>query len=86
MQEESKVNWTEYPLVRWLNTTVKEGTRSIYHQAYKTYVQYTKMTSIALIDEALLDAKKDVQERRDILKTRLLGFYKWMTEEYALAS
>lgn len=44
------VDWNESPLQRWLNTIVKDGTRYNYRSAYKTYHQYTGLTSIQLID------------------------------------
>ena len=44
------------------------------------------MTSEQLIDEAIEDAKRDVRERKDIVKTRILSFYSWLKEEYLIKS
>ena len=44
------------------------------------------MNSEQLIDEALEDAKKDIREKQDIVKTRLLQFYSWLKEEYPIKS
>jgi len=76
------IDWNEPPLQRWLGTTTRKTTRKLYRMAFRAYAQYTGMTATQLIDEALEDAKRDIRERRDILKTRILGFYKWLTTEY----
>jgi integrase len=81
-----KIDWNEPPLVKWLGTTSRKGTRNIYRGAFKKYAQFTGMTSEQLIDEALEDAKKDIRERKDIVKTRLLQFYSWLKEEYPIKS
>jgi len=81
-----EINWNEPSLVKWLGTTTRKGTRNIYRGAFKKYAQFTGMTSEQLIDEALEDAKKDIRERKDIVKTRLLQFYSWLKEEYPIKS
>jgi len=80
------VNWNEPELQRWLGTTTKKGTRKIYKMAFRRYAQYTGMTAKQMIDEALEDSKRGVREKKDILKTRLLGFYQWLQEEYPVKS
>lgn len=84
--EKAIVNWNEPPLTRWLGTTTRKGTQHIYRSAFRRYAMYTGMTATQLIDEALEDAKRDIRERKDILKTRLLGFHKWLITEYPVSS
>jgi len=44
------------------------------------------MTAKQLIDEALDDQRKDVRERGDVVKSRLIGFYRWLKEERPIRS
>jgi len=84
---DSLIDWNEPDLVKWLNTRAKKGTKAVYRSVWRAYVQYTDgMTAKQLVDEAIEDNKRDPRERRDILKTRLLGFYKWMKEDYTVMS
>ena len=76
------VDWDDPPLQRWLNTITRNSTRYRYRSAFKIYAQYTGMSATALINEALEDAKADPRERRDIVLSRLIGFYNWMKKEY----
>jgi integrase len=39
-----------------------------------------------MIDEAVEDLKRDVRERRDVVKTRLLGFYNWLVKDFVVHS
>lgn len=39
------------------------------------------MTAAKLIDEAIEDQRQDPRERRDIVKSRLIGFYNWLVSE-----
>jgi thymidylate synthase len=82
MLHKNQVDWTEPELVKWLGNTTRKGTRSVYRNAFGMYVQFTGMTAEQLIDEAIEDFKKDVRQRRAIVKTRLLNFYHWLKEEY----
>lgn len=81
------VDWNEPVLERWMNTTRKAGTKRIYKSGYRRYIQYIKhvtgkpMTGEQLIDEAMEDNKRDWREKKDILKTRLLGFHEWLLKE-----
>jgi site-specific recombinase XerD len=79
---EETVNWNEPSLVKWLGTTAKQGTLVTYKSNFRAYVQFTGMTAERLIDEALEDAKRDIRQRTDIVKTRLLNFYKYLKTEY----
>jgi integrase len=77
-----KPNWDEPELKKWLENTTRKGTRHVYKSAFKMYSQFTDMTAKQLIDEALEDLKKDVRQRQDVVKTKLLNFYRWLKEEY----
>jgi integrase len=68
-------------VVKWLNSITREGTRRVYGNAMELYLRYTGMTPTALVDEALEDLKRDVRERRDVVKQRLVGFYNWLLDE-----
>jgi len=80
------VTWNEEPLKKWLSLTTRKGTKATYKSAYRAYHQHTGMTSTQLIDEAIEDQKRDVRERKDIVKRRLLGFHSWLLNEYAVHS
>jgi len=80
------VDWNEAPLVRWLGGATKYGTRANYKSAFRAYTRYTGLTATQLLEEAVEDAKRGILERKNILKTRILGFYKWLTEEYPVYS
>lgn len=69
-------------LKRWLDTIMRTGTRYVYRTAFRSYTQYTKLSPGQLIDEAIEDSKKDPRQKRDILLTRLLGFYNYLKTEY----
>ncbi len=74
--------WEDQVLKRWLDTIVKPGTRANYQSAFKAYLEYTKITPSQMIDEAVEDSKKDPRQRRDVLLTRVLGFYAWLKTDY----
>jgi len=44
------------------------------------------MTATQLIDEALEDAKRDIRQRKDVVKARLIGFFRWLKNEYPVRS
>jgi len=69
-----------------LSTTTRAGTKATYKTAYRAYYQYTGMTSTALTDEAIEDAKRDPRDRKDIVKARLIGFHSWLLNDYAVYS
>ncbi len=83
---EDRVDWRDPPLVRWLGTITKPGTRYNYKSAFRTYNEYTGMTATQLIDEALEDARRDVRERKDVVLSRIIGFYNWLKKEYEVKS
>jgi integrase/recombinase XerD len=74
--------WEDPVLKRWLDTIVKSSTKHNYKSAFKTYLEYTKISPGQMIDEAVEDSKKDPRQRRDILLTRILGFYTWLKNDY----
>ncbi len=75
------IDWKEQYLDRWLSTIVKDGTKEVYKSGYRLYAKYTDLSSKQLIDEAREDMHRDVLERKDILKVRLLGFYNYVTKD-----
>lgn len=88
MSEEKKkslndVDWNDPCLQRWLGSIVNKNTLYNAKSAFRLYAQYTGMTASQLIDEAIEDFKRDPRERKDIVLQRLLGFYKWLREEYS---
>jgi len=76
------VDWEDPALKRWLGTIMKHGTRYCYKTAFRAYAQYTKLSASALIDEAIEDSRRDPRQKRDVLLSRLLGFYTWLKTEY----
>jgi integrase/recombinase XerD len=74
--------WQDQVLRRWLETIVKPATRYCYKTAFKAYSEYTKLTPSQMIDEAIEDSRKDPRQRRDVLLTRILGFYGWLKSDY----
>ena len=80
------VDWNEPPLERWLGTITRRGTLFGYRSGFRLYAKYTGMSASQLVDEALEDAKRDAREKRDIVLTRVLGFYKWLKEEHEVKS
>lgn len=79
---EKIVDWNEPPLVKWLGTTTKKGTIHVYRTAYMAYAQYTRLSATQLIDEAIEDSRKDVREKKDLVKSRIIGFHNWLLNEY----
>ena len=75
------VDWDDPSLRRWLNTIIRPGTKYNYRSAFRAYAKYTGMTGKQLIDEALKDSKRDVRKRKDIVLTRLIGFYNWLKND-----
>jgi len=76
-----EVDWSDPLLSRWMDTIVREGTKAVYRSAYRLYAEFTGLDAKQLISEALDDMKKGPLERRDIVKTRLLKFYSYLTTE-----
>jgi integrase len=74
--------WEDPVLKRWFDTIVKSGTRDNYRAAFRCYAKYAGLTPGQMIDEAVEDSKKDPRQRRDILLTRVLGFYAYMKNDY----
>jgi integrase/recombinase XerD len=61
---------------------MRPTTRYGYRTAFRSYTQYTKLPPGQMIDEAIEDSKKDPRQKRDILLTRLLGFYNYLKNDY----
>jgi integrase/recombinase XerD len=61
---------------------MKSGTKYGYKSAFKAYAEYTKLSPSQMIDEAVEDLRKDPRQRKDILLTRVLGFYSYLKTEY----
>ena len=78
---ENVINWDEAPLARWMGSIVKQNTIGAYKTSFKLYIQYAGLTPKQLLEEALQDQKRDVSERTDIAKQRIIGFYNWLTTE-----
>jgi integrase len=74
--------WEDPVLKRWFDTIVKSGTRDNYRSAFRAYAKYTGLAPSQMIDEAVEDSKKDPRQRKDILLTRVLGFYSYMKNDY----
>jgi len=81
MARTDMIDWKDPPLVRWLGSITREGTKATYKSGFRLYAEYTGMTATQLIDEALEDQKKDPREKRDVVKQRLIGFYNWLVTE-----
>ena len=81
MNIENDVDWADPPLQRWLGSITRESTKAIYRSGFRLYHAYTGLSAAQLIDEALEDAKRDPRERKDAVKHRLIGFYKWLRSE-----
>jgi len=84
--QNDNVDWNEPELVKWISGITKSGTRMTYKSAYRVYAQFTGLNSTHLIDEAIEDMKRDVREKRDVVKTRLLNFYQYLISEYPVSS
>jgi integrase len=83
MEAKSDSIWWEDPIVkRWLDSIVKSGTKYNYKSAFKVFLEYTKLSPTQLIDEAVEDSKKDPRQRKDVLLTKILGFYAWLKTDY----
>jgi integrase len=83
MDGKSDSIWWEDPIVkRWLDSIVKSGTKYNYKSAFKVFLEYTKLSPTQLIDEAVEDFKKDPRQRKDVLLTKILGFYAWLKTDY----
>ncbi len=76
------IEWDDPILKRWLGNIVNKSTFYNSKSAFRLYSQFTGMTASQLIDEAIEDFKRDPRERQDIVLHHLIGFYKWLTEEY----
>jgi len=74
--------WEDPVLKRWLDTIMKPGTRYGYRSAFRVYTAFTKLSPGQMIDEAIEDSKRDPREKRDVLLTRLLGFYTYLKTDY----
>lgn len=80
------VDWDEAPLQKWFSMIVRSGTRFVYRSAFKTYSHYTQMTATQLIDEAFEDSQRDIRKRKDVVLSRVIGFYNWLKNDYEILS
>jgi integrase len=76
-----KVEGEDKYVKRWLDSCTKSDTRISYASAFRLYLQYTGMGAEELLKEAQADLSKDVLEREEIVKSRLLGFHEWLKTE-----
>ena len=82
LSKQVNVNWEDPILQRWLGSITRKSTFYSYKNSFKTYVEFTGLTSSEMIDEALEDLKKDQREKKDIVLRRLLDFYSWLKTDY----
>ena len=75
---EDKNNWDSPYLQRWLGNITRDSTKSIYRSHFRTYSEYAQLTPEEMIKEALEDNRKDVMDRKDTLKQRMIGFYDYV--------
>jgi len=76
------VDWDDPILKRWLGNIVNKSTFYNSKSAFRLYSRFTGMTASQLIDEAIEDSRRDPRKRKDIVLHRLIGFYKWLRNEY----
>jgi integrase len=76
------VNWEDPILKRWLGNIVNKSTFYNSKSAFRLYSRFTGMTASQLLDEAIVDSRRDPREKKDIVLHRLIGFYKWLRNEY----
>jgi len=76
------VDWEDPILKRWLGNIVNKSTFYNSKSAFRLYSRFTGMTASQLIDEAIEDSRQDPRERKDIVLNHLIGFYKWLRNEY----
>lgn len=65
-----------------MGTITRKSTKKNYKSAFKTYMQFIKLSPSELIDEAIEDLKRDPREKQDIVMRRLIDFYHWLKTEY----
>lgn len=80
-EKQIDLDWSEPTLQRWMSSISKESTRRGYKVCFRRYATFTGLSASKLIDEALEDSKRDEREKKDIVKTRLLGFYDSLRKE-----
>jgi len=81
-----QVDWDDRAAKRWLVGITRPSTQRYYKSAFRLFVEYTKRTPTELVEEALEDMKRDPANRQDIVRQRLVGFYKWLKEDYSVKS
>lgn len=70
----------QFEVKKWLDGK-NESTKRVYISALKTFIEYTKLTPIQLIDLAEEDRRKSARERGEP-ERKVLNFFKWLTTEY----
>jgi integrase/regulator of replication initiation timing len=81
-----QANWEDRVAKRWLAGMTRPSTQRYYKSAFRLFVEYTKRTPTELVEEALEDMKRDPANRQDVVMQRLVGFYKWLKEDYGVKS
>ena len=76
------VNWEDPILKRWLGNIVNKSTFYNSKSAFRLYSRFTGRTASQLIDEAIEDSRSDPRDKKDVVLHRLIGFYKWLRNEY----
>jgi len=80
------VDWADPAAKRWMGSITRPGTQRYYKSAFRLFVEYTKKTPTELVDEALEDLRRDPKEKQDVVMQRVIGFYKWLKEDYGVKS
>lgn len=78
---QNKVNWNDPALEKWFGSIAQKSTAYNYRTAFKSYTEFTNMTATQLIEEAFEDNKLHPLKRKDIVRQRLIQFFKWLTKE-----
>ena len=78
---EDKIDWDSPYLHRWLGNITRDSTKRTYKSYFRTYAEFTKLNAEEMIKEALEDNRKDVMDRTDVLKQRMIGFYDYVLKE-----
>jgi len=53
----------------------------IYRSGFRRYATFTGLTATQMIDEAIEDQRRDLREKTDVVKRRLIEFYHRLINE-----
>jgi site-specific recombinase XerD len=81
LEEQLKELWVYPEAVKWLEPITKFNTKKAYADALVRFMEYTGLNPTQLIDEAENENKKELRQRQDIVKSRVVGFYNWMLKD-----